>query len=368
MSVDNYHVCYSTLLRLYVSSTIRTITVSVIGVSGREAVKGTKGVGKSLICNRFVRGDFDEFFPEHCSVLSQTDFGGSPVINNDHWLYWGDRQISLDDSSSTVTIRVIEQTEFLDDETYEPIAGPSTSEPYAKRCCQIRLESRDKLMYIQKEQLGLEAEFDQQVLPDGKCTVDAFIYVFDASRTVGRTFERLEIRQRFCWVPQYSFCLLLSIFLGKREESWGAGLVSERCLERQPDYCNFVRIYGEATAKKVYDAHVNEAREHWMAFRLRALLPNLPRVFATLLDKSDVAEMSWTTANHLIHSHPLFDEFFQPLGQLVSNTALCSVKQALETEQRKERLEEEFEFLLSDTPQVTPGKPLQDVSIFLQAS
>ncbi|PIO66136.1 hypothetical protein TELCIR_12163, partial [Teladorsagia circumcincta] len=118
-----------------------------------------------------------------------TDFGGSPVINNDHWLYWGERQVSLDDASSPVTIRVIEQTEFLDDETYEPIAGPSTSEPYAKRCCQIRLESRDKLMYIQKEQLGLEAEFDQHVLPDGKCTVDAFIYVFDASKTDGRPFE-----------------------------------------------------------------------------------------------------------------------------------------------------------------------------------
>ncbi|KAK6019371.1 hypothetical protein OSTOST_14997, partial [Ostertagia ostertagi] len=146
----------------------RTITVSVIGVSGREAVKGVKGVGKSLICNRFVRGDFDAFFPEHCSVLSQTDFGGSPVINNDHWLYWGERQVSLDDASSPVTIRVIEQTEFLDDETYEPIAGPSTFEP---------------------EQLGLEAEFDQHVLPDGKCTVDAFIYVFDASKTDGRTFE-----------------------------------------------------------------------------------------------------------------------------------------------------------------------------------
>lgn len=43
-------------------------------------------------------------------------------------------------------------------------------------------------------------------------------------------------------------------------------------------------------------------------------------------------------------------------------------QQALETEQRKERLEEQFEFLLSDTPQVTPGKPLQDVCIFLQVS
>ncbi|ETN80620.1 hypothetical protein NECAME_02368 [Necator americanus] len=133
--------------------------------------------------------------------------------------------------------------------------------------------------------------------------------------------------------------------------------------------------------------------------RLRALLPNLPRVFATLLDKSDVAQLSWSNANHLIHSHPLFDEFFQPLGQLgkqldplpsdqekritqstsvdhripaeillrnEARQAFEAYKSAVETEQRKERLEEEFEFLLSDTPQVTPGKPLQDVSIFLQ--
>ncbi|WKY06617.1 hypothetical protein Q1695_006642 [Nippostrongylus brasiliensis] len=471
----------------------RTITVSVIGVSGREAVKGSKGVGKSLICNRFVRGDFDNFFTEHCSVLSQTDFGGSPVINNDHWLYWGERQINLDESSGSVTIRVIEQTEFLDDETYEPIAGPSTSEPYAKRCCQIRLESRDKLMYIQKEQLGLEAEFDQHVLPDGKCSVDAFIFVFDASRTEGRTFEsqcssssatlsnviktkkpivlalsqmdsaddearkalssllsRKDLKSTHITVVEVSALMNVNIdelfvvtacaalrsklrlkvlpfseaakIVSDRNrdvqlaytrllqamlpvESWPSvrlswsRLMSERCLERQPDYCNFLRIYGEATAKKIYDSHVNEAREHWMAARLRALLPNLPRVFATLLDKTDVAQLSWSSANHLIHSHPLFDEFFQPLGQLgkqldplpadnerrMSQSTLIdqripaeillrhearqafeAYKQALQTEQRKERLEEEFEFLLSDTPQVTPGKPLQDVSIFLQ--
>ncbi|PIO70078.1 hypothetical protein TELCIR_08079 [Teladorsagia circumcincta] len=301
-------------------------------------------------------------------------------------------------------------SQFLDDETYEPIAGPSTSEPYAKRCCQIRLESRDKLMYIQKEQLGLEAEFDQHVLPDGKCTVDAFIYVFDASKTDGRPFEsqcssaasilsnviktkkpvvialsqmdsvddearkalhsllnRKDLKSTHITVVEVSalmnvnvdelfvatacaalrsklrlkilsFSDALKIVTERNRdvriaftrllhallpvESWPSvrmswsRLVSERCLDRQPDYCNFVRIYGEATAKKVYDAHVNEAREHWMAARLRALLPNLPRVFATLLDKSDVAHLSWTAANQLIHAHPLFDEFFQPLGQL----------------------------------------------------
>ncbi|KAE9418801.1 hypothetical protein Angca_006595, partial [Angiostrongylus cantonensis] len=132
---------------------------------------------------------------------------------------------------------------------------------------------------------------------------------------------------------------------------------------------------------------------------IHALVPNLPRVFAALLEKSDVAQLSWSTANQMIHSHPLFDEFFQPLGQLgkqldplpsdhrkrMSQSVIADnripaeillrfearqafelYKHALKMEQRKERLEEQFEFLLSDTPQVTPGKPLQDVSIFLQ--
>lgn len=48
-----------------------TVTVSVLGLSGNEFMKGSVGVGKSLLCNRFVRGQFDEFYPEHSSVLSQ---------------------------------------------------------------------------------------------------------------------------------------------------------------------------------------------------------------------------------------------------------------------------------------------------------
>lgn len=43
-----------------------------------------------------------------------------------------------------------------------------------------------------------------------------------------------------------------------------------------------------------------------------------------------------------------------------------SYKATIESEQRQERLEEEFEYLLADTKQVTPGRTLQDVSIFLQ--
>ena len=58
-------------------------------------VKGTSGVGKSCLCNRFVREDADDYYPDHTSVLSQSDFGGR-VVNNDHFLYWGEvsKQVS----------------------------------------------------------------------------------------------------------------------------------------------------------------------------------------------------------------------------------------------------------------------------------
>lgn len=53
------------------NSATELISICVIGLSGCEQLKGSIGVGKSLICNRFVRGDYDRFRTEHSSILSQ---------------------------------------------------------------------------------------------------------------------------------------------------------------------------------------------------------------------------------------------------------------------------------------------------------
>ncbi|KAL3289357.1 hypothetical protein HHI36_022793 [Cryptolaemus montrouzieri] len=67
----------------------RYINVSVVGLSGVEKDKGHSGVGKSCLCNRFIRSHADDYNVDHISVLSQTDFSGR-VVNNDHFLYWGE--------------------------------------------------------------------------------------------------------------------------------------------------------------------------------------------------------------------------------------------------------------------------------------
>ena len=128
------------------------ISVAVVGLSGTEKEKGALGVGKSCLCNRFVRCLADSYYTDHISVLSQSDFGGR-VVNNDHFLYWGE-VTKTSDEGVDYTFRVIEQTEFVDDSTFMPFRIGKT-EPYHKRCAITKLQSAEKLMYICKNQLGM---------------------------------------------------------------------------------------------------------------------------------------------------------------------------------------------------------------------
>lgn len=63
-------------------------------------------------------------------------------------------------------------------------------EPYVKRCAATKISSAEKLMYICKNQLGIEKEYEQKVLPDGKLNIDGFICVFDVSVVPSRALEK----------------------------------------------------------------------------------------------------------------------------------------------------------------------------------
>lgn len=166
----------------------RTFNISVIGLSGTEKEKGLTGVGKSCLCNRFMRPLANDYHGEHISVLSQSDFGGR-VINNDHFLYWGD--ICKTDEGVDHTFHVIEQTEFTDDVSFQPFKT-GKYEPYSKRCISTKVQSAEKLMYICKEQLGMETDsaYEQRLMPEGKLNIDGFMVLFDVSAVHNRPIER----------------------------------------------------------------------------------------------------------------------------------------------------------------------------------
>lgn len=63
-------------------------------------------------------------------------------------------------------------------------------EPYIKRCTAAKIFSAEKLMYICKNQLGIEREYEQKVIPDGRLAIDGFICVFDVSPVPNRSVEK----------------------------------------------------------------------------------------------------------------------------------------------------------------------------------
>uniref|UniRef100_A0A8D8RS93 Rho GTPase-activating protein 190 n=1 Tax=Cacopsylla melanoneura TaxID=428564 RepID=A0A8D8RS93_9HEMI len=161
--------------------------ISVVGLSGTEKEKGAVGIGKSCLCNRFIRNIADDYNVDHISVLSQSDFSGR-VVNNDHFLYWGETT-KVTDEGQELHFQVIEQTEFIDDASFQPFKG-GKMEPYYKRCAATKLQSAEKLMYICKNQLGIEKEYEQKVLHDGKISIDGFMCLFDVSVVPSRTVEK----------------------------------------------------------------------------------------------------------------------------------------------------------------------------------
>lgn len=53
----------------------------------------------------------------------------------------------------------------------------------------FQLSSAEKLMYICTDQLGIENDFEQKPLPEGKLTIDGFLLCFDVSHVINRTID-----------------------------------------------------------------------------------------------------------------------------------------------------------------------------------
>ncbi|KAK2568305.1 Rho GTPase-activating protein 5 [Acropora cervicornis] len=171
----------------------RSVYIGVVGLSGLDRDQAFYGVGKSCLCNRFVRPLADEYITEHSSVFSSSDFGGR-VLNNDHFLYWGSATKTVEDGGGTFVIHVIEQTEFIDDATLMPLSRGGNLAPYPKRCAISKLSSPQKLMYISRDQVALQNDYEQVSLPGGKTTVDGFLVVYDAEATQSKRLEEQQER------------------------------------------------------------------------------------------------------------------------------------------------------------------------------
>lgn len=176
------------------SKLTRTVNICVVGLTGIDEERTSYGVGKSCLCNRFVRPAQDDLYNNHSSVYSTSDFSGS-VINNDQFLYWGSVSKFVEDNE--FVFNVVEQTEFYDDSSYTPLTRGGQLIPYEKRCTATKLHSPGKLMYISRDQVALQNDYDQVRMPekDGKFHVDGFLCVYDVSENIAEQAAKVQAQE-----------------------------------------------------------------------------------------------------------------------------------------------------------------------------
>nr|VZI43541.1 unnamed protein product [Spirometra erinaceieuropaei] len=189
-------------------------------------VVGYPKSGKSCLCNRFVCPHPDFYQKVHASVISTSDFTG-PVINSEHWLFWGTVVRRIDEETNA-RFRVVEQTEFVNDVTFCPFVSPkiltypckdphtsSTHNEYVRRSTAVKLYSPNKLRYICTEQLGHEQRYGKEFLPDRELEITGFLLLFDVSQRFHPDARDLA---GGCTQDQFSFFAeILSVLLKRKK-------------------------------------------------------------------------------------------------------------------------------------------------------
>ena len=92
---------------------IRVFRVAVVGCPRLVITNDPtfSGVGKSCLCNRFVRPE--AYTEAHDSTVSTDNWTEKPAYNGDHFLYWGAASKYVGEGAK-IRFQVIEQTEFCE--------------------------------------------------------------------------------------------------------------------------------------------------------------------------------------------------------------------------------------------------------------
>lgn len=126
---------------------IRVYRVAVVGcpraaISQETSEEVFQGVGKSCLCNRFVRPEaYSE--TEHSSIMDEERWIKNSVFNGDHFIYWGAANKHLHDGTK-VRFQVVEHTEIYADPVSNGgklVALPS-SHDYLTRASSLHFQSR----------------------------------------------------------------------------------------------------------------------------------------------------------------------------------------------------------------------------------
>ncbi len=120
---------------------IRVYRIAVVGCPRARISSQSlfEGVGKSCLCNRFVRPE--AYVETHNSSLSSEQWLNEPVTNGDHFIYWGAATKHLADGTKA-RFQIVEQTELYDTSPSENMCAHPSPQNYLTRASAVHFKSR----------------------------------------------------------------------------------------------------------------------------------------------------------------------------------------------------------------------------------
>ncbi|KFO88915.1 Rho GTPase-activating protein 35, partial [Buceros rhinoceros silvestris] len=234
-----------------------------------------------------------------------------------------------------------------------------------------KLAAAEKLMYFCTDQLGLEQDFEQKQMPEGKLLVDGFLLCVDVSRGMNRNFdEQLKfvsnlynqlaktkkpvvvvltkcdegveryIRDAHAFAlskknlqvvetsarSNVNVDLAFGTLVQLIDRSRGKTKIipyfealkqqSQQIAAAAPEYQDYVYLEGTPKAKKLFGQHVQRLKQEHIERRRKMYLAVLPQAFEALIpDLAEIDHLSCVKAEKLLETKADFLKWFVVLEE-----------------------------------------------------
>jgi len=185
----------------------KNLAVYVVGIS--DSIDYV-GCGKSCLCRQFM---YDQYEEEPCSTLLQSEFD-SPVINQQHTIYWGQKnktymcEATKGHSSVAVNFEIFEHTTLYEDGTNQPYHG---HENYENRVFTPLKSFKNKYAFKSRDDLLDPEEYGNKKFFYSKNIPVAYLYVMDVSQPLSIFQKQIELMNKLIKsIQKKHYCVVVA--------------------------------------------------------------------------------------------------------------------------------------------------------------
>nr|CAD7413573.1 unnamed protein product [Timema cristinae] len=124
--------------------------------------------------------------------------------------------------------------------------------------------------WLRPASYGIEKEYEQKVIPDGKISIDGFLCVFDVS-----VVPAAKARKELLEYSTEAFQRLIRSQITDFRSVWS---YSSKKLAQHEEYIRYEELFGVDSAQRLFRRHVKKLKDEHLAKRIQSFMDILPDI------------------------------------------------------------------------------------------